>query len=513
MASPLNTFHALWEQTVAEHGTDPFLIFRGGGGEIDEWTYSQFNDVVRDTAGALAAAGVRAGEPLHLALKNSPAFIAVWLAAARMGAWIVSVDPFSATRELTSQIDRTGARVGIYGESRADVYTAAVDSAKFHAIAVAENAADVRPGGALASSHAAPASPPINPNARLAVMFTSGTTSEPKGAELTQANYLGCALAMSSAIDLAPRHRWFVTLPLFHGNAHFYCFAPAIAVGASVALTDTFSASGWFGQAAELAATHASLFAAPIRMILARRPAGAPTLELEHLWFAQSLGPAHYAEFADLVGVKPRQLYGLTESVVVVTADLGDEPRHDSIGTAFPGREVRLLDPNTRQPVADDSPGILTVRGTPGYDLFAGYLNDPDKTAACMLTLDGQQWFSTGDLGRRLPDGTLQFVGRIDDVIKVSGENVSLTEVEAVLAEAPGVLEVAVVAQPDPIRDYVPVAYVVPATPEDPPNLAALATWAEQHLAPVSRPRDWHLIDALPRTSVGKVRRFQLPTR
>ncbi len=107
-------------------------------------------------------------------------------------------------------------------------------------------------------------------------MFTSGTTSEPKGVVLTQHNYAHVADTMSAIVGLRPEHRWLVTLPLFHANAQYYCIAPAIAVGASVALTSAFSASQWLRQARDLSATHASLFAAPIRMILARRPADAP---------------------------------------------------------------------------------------------------------------------------------------------------------------------------------------------------------------------------------------------
>ena len=108
--------------------------------------------------------------------------------------------------------------------------------------------------------------------------------------------------------------------------------------------------------------------------------------------------------------------------------------------------------------------------------------------------------------------GALRFVGRADDVIKVAGENVSLTEVESVLAQAPGVLEVAVVARADAIRDQVPVAYVVARDPDHAPTVDELATWAADQLTPQARPREWHLIDSLPRTSVGKVRRFKIGT-
>src|SRR5207302_500738 len=160
-------------------------------------------------------------------------------------------------------------------------------------------------------------------------------------------------------------------------------------------------------------------------------------------------------------------------------------------------------------------PGELTVAGTPGEDVFLCYLDDPATAGGSIVERDGATWLHTGDLVVEVtepgtPAGSLRFVGRRDDVIKVSGENVSLTEVEAVLSQAPGVLECAVVGQPDPVRDTVPIAYVVPRDASEPMDMATLAEWAAHNLAPAARPREWHVIDALPRTSVGKVRRFKL---
>jgi len=361
------------------------------------------------------------------------------------------------------------------------------------------------------TADAAVPGPGVAPADRLAVMFTSGTTSEPKGVVLTQHNYAYVADIMSAVVGLRPEHRWLVTLPLFHANAQYYCIAPAIAVGASVALTSTFSASQWLRQARDLSATHASLFAAPIRMILARRPADAPAGLLEHVWFAQNLGRQHYDEFAALAGCRPRQLYGMTETVAIVCADVSDPYRHDTIGPPIEGRSVMLSSPETGADVPPGEPAELVLRGVPGADIFLEYLDDPAATRRSLVEREGATWFRTGDMvSRDAGSGALRFVGRRDDVIKVSGENVSLTEVEATLAQAPGVLECAVLGRPDPVRDMVPVAYVVPRDREHPPAIGDLAEWAERNLAAAARPREWHLIEALPRTSVGKVRRFKL---
>lgn len=509
----LGTFNEVWQRAVFRHGDRTFLVFRGEDGRIDTWTYDEFDRVVRDTMALLVAHGVGPGDPVHLCLRNSPAFVALWLATAQLGAWMVPVDPASSSRDIETQLARVSPKVGFHAAARRDTYRAGLaEGSRLRSFALDETAADVRAGGRLRAGDGRTVDTvPVDPHARLAVMFTSGTTARPKGVVLTQANYRHVGEVMAALAGLDADDRWLVTLPLFHANAQFYCFAPAMVVGASVALTATFSASRWVEHATELGATCASLFAAPIRMILARTPDGTTPCRLRHTWFAQNLGPEHHRRFAELTGALPRQLYGMTETTAVVTADRSDPPTHDLIGEPVPGRTVRLVDPTTHAEVEPGAPGMITLAGVRGEDLFAEYLDDPATTERSFTTDEqGVTWFLTGDLARRTGTGALRFVGRVDDVIKVAGENVSLTEVEAILAEAPGVLEVAVVARTDEVRDEVPVAYVVPDDRRRPPSTEELAAWASEQLAPPARPHAWHLIDSLPRTSVGKVRRFEI---
>ncbi|WP_329064147.1 class I adenylate-forming enzyme family protein [Amycolatopsis sp. NBC_01480] len=509
MSATTDTFNDLWRRAVDRHGGSPFLLFRAASDETTTWTYAEFDEVVSRVSGTLAGSGVRAGAAVHLVLRNSPAFVALWLAAARLGARIVPVDPASAPRDIRSQVRRVRpvvsvvatARLGAFRQGAGDVVPTVLD--------LTEDASDVKLGAPLLRGVPVTRFATVGPDDGLAVMFTSGTTSEPKGVELTHANYVSVATAMAAAAGLKARHRWFVTLPLFHANAQYYCFSPAILMGASVALTASFSASGWVPTARLLEVTHASLFAAPIRMILARCPEDEPPLTLEHVWFAQSLGAEHHRAFGELAGTAPRQLYGMTETVAIVTADTNEPPVHDVIGPPIADRQVRLV--TDGQDVADGVPGEIWVRGVRGRDLFAGYLDAPEINARAFTSDGDRSWFHTGDLAVRHEDGALRFVGRVDDVIKVSGENVSLTEIEAAAAQAPGVLEVAVVAQADPVRDHVPVAYVVARDKSAPPTVQELEEWAAHHLAAAARPRAWYLIDELPRTSVGKVRRFRIP--
>lgn len=503
------TFTDLWQRSAAAHADNIFLVFRSESGTVSRWTYQQFDTVVCRTAAALRSAGATRGTPIHLVLRNCPAFIAIWLAAARLGAWVVPVDPASSTSDIARQVARIRPALAVCAARRAQTYHDGAAGLVAHVIEAHEDQSDVDFGGLFDYGAEDRAPSPVAASDRLAVMFTSGTTSEPKGVVLTQANYAHVAVAMAAAADLAVRHRWYVTLPLFHANAQFYCFAPAIAVGASVALVSTFTASGWVDHARELEVTHASLFAAPIRMILARTARSHAPLSLEHVWFAQNLGAQHFEQFSALVGTRPRQLYGMTETVAIVCADTTQPYTHDVIGPPLRGRQVKVTDIATGDVASAGASGELVVRGELGVTLFAGYL-DAEQTSRAIRRDGDATWFHTGDLVSADDAGVMRFVGRLDDVIKVAGENVSLTEVEAAVAQAPGVLEAAVLARPDPIRDVIPVAYVVPRDPVNPPSCEQLDQWAHDNLVPAARPREWVFIDELPRTSVGKVRRFKL---
>jgi len=287
-------------------------------------------------------------------------------------------------------------------------------------------------------------------------------------------------------------------------NAQYYSFASAIWAGASVALMHTFSASGFLGQAVRHQATCASLFAAPIRMILARGEA-IEGVNLRHCWFAQNLANDQYDTFASWVGCRPRQLYGMTETIPAVLTDHAEAPRADSMGFVTAGCQVEIHDA-AGVPTADGEVGEIVVGGDPGITLFTSYLDDPETTAASYRG----SWFGTGDRASRDADGRFYFDGRRSDVLKVAGENVSTVEVETVLTSHPLILEASVVGAADPIRDEVPVAFVVAADAANPPTIEALQEWCQQHLAKAKQPRDYTILDELPRTSVGKIRKFIL---
>ena len=498
-------FAAAWDRAVAGRADETFLVFETPAGDAARWSYGDFDQVVDRVAGTLVALGAEPGSAVHLALTNSPTFVAVWLAATRLGAWIVPSDPMGRTPELAGHIERTGPVVGLCAGARAHTYRAAVAAAQRGEMPVVEiDEADTALGLFDAAPLGASERPAPGRRDRAAVMFTSGTTGRPKGVEVTQANYTFAGEVMATAAGLAPDDRQLVVLPLFHANAQYYSFASAVHAGASVALMPAFSASGFLAAAARHSATCASLFAAPIRMILAR---GGPAegARLRHCWYAQNISADQYETVAQWFGCRPRQLYGMTETIPAVLTDEAADPHHSSMGRVSPSCRVDVQDADGSS-VEPGVVGEVVVGGEPGITLFAGYLDAPDITAASFR--DG--WFLTGDRAVRDTTGRHFFDGRRSDVLKVSGENVSIIEVESALAEHPAVLEAAVVGRPDEIRDEVPAAFVVAADPSAPPPIAELAGWCTERLAKAKRPVTITLIDELPRTSVGKIRKFLL---
>ena len=195
----------------------------------------------------------------------------------------------------------------------------------------------------------------------------------------------------------------------------------------------------------------------------------------------------------------------MTETIPAVLTDEATDPDPTSMGRVTPGCEVDVqrADGSTVDP---GEVGEVVVRGTLAHTLFSGYRDAPAITAESFR--DG--WFLTGDRATRDASGRHFFDGRRSDVLKVAGENVSIVEVESVLADHPGVLEAAVVGRPDPIRDEVPVAFVVATDPHTPPATAELESWCETRLGKAKRPHTFHVLPELPRTSVGKIRKFLL---
>ena len=513
-----NTLPVLLEARARSTPGAPFVIFDDLQGQVAARTYREFDREVNRTAHLLGRLGVRRGDTVTLLLANCLEFLALWFGAAKLGAVIVPVNTASSAAELEYLVAHSESRL-IFTQA------AGLDLAR-QVGGRCPRVEEVLVCGAGAPSslvdfgrlvahcpETPPAAPAPSPTDEAAILYTSGTTARPKGVLVTHANYLCAGETVARALRLTPEDRHLCVLPLFHGNAQYYSTMSALVAGASVALMARFSASRYFDRAIAHRCTVSSLFAAPIRMLLAqpRRPEHAKN-DLHAVIFAQSVTPAQLDEWEQRFGAPLLQLWGMTETMgPPIINPIDGERRNMSMGLPAPGYASRLVDDAGRE-VAPGAIGQVVVRGEPGLSLMKGYHKNPEATAETLR--DG--WLWSGDNARQDEDGYYHFVDRAKDMIKRSGENVAASEVEAVIREHPGVFDCAVIGVPDEMRDEAILAVVVPRDAEGEEMAGGLTeeeeviAWCRERLAGFRVPQFVRFRNELPRTSVGKIRKHVL---
>ena len=515
--SGARTLPALLEARARANPGAPFVLFDSLRGQVAGRTYREFDREVNRTVHLLARLGVRRGDTVNLLLANCLEFLALWFGAAKLGAVIVPVNTASSAAELEYLVAHSESRLIFTQADWLDLARQVrgrcpgVEEVLVCGAGAPSPAVDF--GGLLADCPETPPKVPApSPTDEAAILYTSGTTARPKGVLVTHANYLCAGETVARAMRLTPEDRHLCVLPLFHGNAQYYSTMSALVAGASVALMARFSASRYFDQAIAHRCTVSSLFAAPIRMLLAqpRRPEHART-DLRAVIFAQSVTPAQLGEWEERFRAPLMQLWGMTETMgPPIINPFDGERRNMSMGLPAPGYTSRLVDESGR-PVARGEIGQIVVQGEPGRSLMKGYYKNPEATAETLR--DG--WLWSGDNARQDEGGYYHFVDRAKDMIKRAGENVAASEVEAVIREHPGVFDCAVIGVPDEMRDEAILAVVVPRGGEEGRPPAALTGddvigWCRERLAGFRVPQFVRFRAELPRTSVGKVRKHVL---
>ena len=423
------TLRSVLEYRATTHPSKTFLIFEAADGSVQQFSYREFDGAVNRTANALLGLGVRRGDKILVCLTNAPDFLLLWFGSARVGAVIVPAAPAATADELAYLIEHSESRVLFAEPDNLETVRSAGSRVPGVRAVVLCRASGQTSGVTTLDDllrTAAAEAPEEGPQScdEAAILYTSGTTSKPKGVLITHAAYLYGAEAMAKAVRLLPDDRHLVALPLFHAAAQIHATLPALLVGGSVALTERFSASRFMDQAIRYGATAAALFAAPIRMILGQpeRPDHRHN-RLRFVTFAQNVTEAQLADWDRRFGAPLMQLWGMTETTGLPLMNPVDGPRKNmSMGLPVLGYECRVVDPQG----ADVPPGVageLVVRGTPGRTIMKGYFKNPEATAQ---TIRGE-WLYSGDRARLDEDGYFHFVDRAKDTIKRAGENVSAT--------------------------------------------------------------------------------------
>ncbi|WP_075835752.1 MULTISPECIES: AMP-binding protein [unclassified Rhodococcus (in: high G+C Gram-positive bacteria)] len=457
----------------------------------DPWTYAGLREASLRYAGALRDAGVSVGERVLLVAPSIPEFVVAYMGIQALGGVVVPVNTMSTAVEVEYYLTDSGAALAI----------------GWHALgpAVAEAAAAVGvPHWTLyadARVDATPLPDAVDRDRRetAAILYTSGTTGRPKGAELTVGNLLsggeiGCHLSRGTAED-----RTGTGLPLFHIFGQAAVMMATFTGGGSLSLLGRFTAAGMIDI---LRRDDLTIMCGVPTMWNAMLHAARDDADFTHLRVAISGGaslPGEIARaFESRFGCTILEGYGLTETTAVGT--FNDVERGRKIGST--GGVVPRLEVEVRDTAGNSCPpGTIGEVYIKGETVMKGYWNHPDATAAA-ITPDG--WFRTGDLGEFDADRDLRIAGRIKDLIIRGGYNVYPGEVEEVLYQHPDIVEAAVVGVPD---DYYgeEVAAVITRVPGSALTEDEVVAWSREKLSAYKIPRIVRFVDQLPKGSTGKI--------
>jgi crotonobetaine/carnitine-CoA ligase len=496
------------EERSGMHPGRFWLVYESAAGAIERFTYAQFDARVNQAANGLARQGVGLGTPVVVHMGNSPQLLVTWFALAKLGALFVPTNIFNTVPEMAFILGFSEAVMVVTDPVRHPVIVAAMaETGRKPAVVVTGPPTnDALPWDELWQGHSAQFKSPAFSNEETAeILFTSGSTANPKGVELTHANLLWAGEHVAKCSRLLPEMRSLTPLPLFHVNAQSTVLA-ALTVGATLVLLESYSATKYWAQVRAHRANAIHLISALLRTIAAQPPQDTDR-DNEVRWVSYSLNctDEEKAAFEERFNVRLSNGYGLTEACVCVSLAPLDAPkRWPSVGVPAFGRTVRIVGEDG-QDVSRGEVGEIQVHGFPGRTIFKGYHKDKAATEAAIV--DG--WLRTGDQGWMDEAGYLYFFDRIKDVIKRGGENISASEVERVIVQHPGVLECAVIGVRDPIKDEAVKAFVVPQpgktlTPED------MIAFCAARLSKFKVPQIVEIRATLPKSPIGKILKKEL---
>lgn len=508
------TIGELFEQSVQKYPHKEALYYVQ---KNQRWSFSEWDRLVNQLANALSIAGVTKGDRVSTYLFNTAELATAFFACAKIGAvfnpinfrigaeevaYILSdAEPkvvlFEQALEpqVASIQERFAGTIFWFVDSHSGVPTYAHDYAQKVAAA-----SDTRPEAE------------VNENDLYAIMYTSGTTGRPKGVMHRHRDVIEQSLVINGAMQHTPEDRGLVVAPMFH-CAELHCaFLPRVHIGATNVINHHFDPKQVLQIIQDEKIT--VLFAAPtmLNMLLQEDLSQYELSSLRCcLYGAAPMAPALVRACKEKLGIDLIQAYGMTEMGPAITflLDKDQLSKVGSAGKACLNHEVRVVRANEAGPSdpAEQMPpgevGEIIVRGP---STMIGYYKGDEATAHALH----QGWYHSGDLGYFDEDGYLWIADRVDDMIISGGENIYPREVEDVLFEHPGVLDAAVLGEPDERWGERVVAFIVKkASALTADDLERLCKESSK-LADYKRPRRYIFVDQLPRNASGKIQKFIL---
>lgn len=485
-------------------------------------TYAETLAAAEDLARGLLDGGAP-GDRVLLMSANRSEVILSWFGAALAGMAEVPINTAYSGSFLEHQVRTTGPRAAIIEPAFAERFVTGDTSAyetieRVHVLGgdglgdalqvLAAAGYDARPWADLPSATGAEL-PDVRHHDLASVFFTSGTTGLSKGVMMPHAHMTFFAEECVSLTRLTDADTYMCVGPLFHGNAQFLAAYPALIAGARFVLREKFSASRWIDQIRECGATVTNFVGVMMDWTWKQEPRPDDADNQLRCVFAAPTATSILEAFKSRFGIEAFvEVFGLTETAAPFLSPYGEERPAGAAGLlADAWFDVRLVDPDTDEEVPVGQVGELVVRTKQPWTMSTGYYGMPEKTAEAMRNL----WFHTGDGLRRDEDGWFYFVDRLKDAMRRRGENISSYEIEQAVLGHEDIVECAAVAAParveageDEVAIFV-VAREGVTLEED-----TVRTWCTERLPAFALPEYVAVLDALPMTPSGKVRKIEL---
>ncbi len=508
------TIGEIWAAAVAAHGARPFLAipanpardYHPGGLEL---SYAAADTEVQRLIRAYGQAGYGPGHRVALLLENRPEHVLHRLALNCLGASCVPVNPDYRPAEIAYLLEHSEPQLLLTLQARQAQVAAALamsDHKPHHQF--------VETGDAPPVPQRARSGVGITPQSEAQILYTSGTTGRPKGCILSHgyevasgARYAGLPgrAALRPAME-----RIYNPLPLYHVNSGIVSLLGAVLTGNCQIQPDRFHPERWWHEVIETRATIIHYLGVVIQMLLKREPAAIDRGHQVGFGFGAGVEPQLHAEFEARFGFPLLEVWGMTEMVRVLADAI--EPRQvgtRAFGRPYPGVDVRVVDADDRDVPAEE-PGEMLLRhsaATPRRGAFSGYLKDVAETEKSWRG----GWFHTGDTVTRATDGMLHFVDRKKNIIRRSGENIAAAEIEALLLTHPAVLQTAVMAVVDEVREEEVLACVVlKSGAPDRAMAERLFALCHEQLAYYKAPGWIWFARALPMTGTQKIQKHSI---
>jgi len=483
-------------EAVADHADRPAVRMDGA-----VMTYLELRDAAARAAALLTSLGVEPGDRVGIMLPNVPAFPIAFFGALAAGGIVVPMNPLLKSREVAYYLGDSGAKVLFAWHAAAGEATKGAAETGTQVVEVTD------PLLPLAGQDPVPAAEDRGDDDDAVILYTSGTTGRPKGAELTHANLTRNAeLTATTLLKSGTGDVVMGCLPLFHVFGLTCGLNATVMAGSTLTLLPRFDA----GKALEIIERdRVTIFEGVPTMYAAMLHHTGERPDVSSLRLCVSGGAAMPVEvlrgFEDAFGCIILEGYGLSETSPVASFNHPDKVRKPgSIGTPIAGVEMRLIDADGADVPAGEV-GEIAIRG---HNVMKGYWGRPDATAEAMIG-DGEAgggWLRTGDLARVDEDGYYYIVDRKKDLIIRGGYNVYPREIEEVLYEHPDVAEVAVIGIPHPElgEDVGAAVKLKPGATAAPADLRA---FARDRVAAYKYPRHVWIVDDLPKGPTGKIQR------